>query len=105
MKKNFLQALNRPWILAVALCAVTFVAYLPSWNGKPVWDDDEHITKPALQSLQGLANIWTRPGAYRAILPGNAYALLDRVSSLGKRSPRVSPHKYPAACFCRISAR
>jgi Tfp pilus assembly protein PilF len=34
-----------------------------------VWDDDAHVTKPALQSLAGLASIWTNPHATQQYYP------------------------------------
>jgi tetratricopeptide (TPR) repeat protein len=42
----------------LALIAVTILAYLPAITGGMLWDDDAHITKPALQSLHGLWRIW-----------------------------------------------
>lgn len=50
-------------LLPVALAVLTFLAYLPAWNGKPIWDDDIHITPPSLRSIDGLARIWTDPAA------------------------------------------
>ena len=44
-------------------------AYLPAWNGTPIWDDDAHLTKPELRSLEGLAKIWTQPGATQQYYP------------------------------------
>jgi tetratricopeptide (TPR) repeat protein len=41
----------------------TLAAYQPAWNGKLLWDDDINITAPGLRSLDGLARIWTHPGA------------------------------------------
>jgi hypothetical protein len=38
----------------LAIVAVTILAYLPAIGGGMLWDDDAHITKPALQSLHGL---------------------------------------------------
>src|SRR5262249_5620861 len=46
-----------------------FIAYIPAWNGKPVWDDEAHITKPELRSLTGLANIWFKLGATQQYYP------------------------------------
>jgi len=54
------------WIF---LCVVTLIAYHPAWNGKPIWDDDAHITKPELRSFSGLAKIWTQPGATQQYYP------------------------------------
>ena len=46
------------WLPALLLVLAVFVAYLPAWNGKPVWDDDAHLTRPELRSAAGLARIW-----------------------------------------------
>ncbi len=35
----------------------------------PIWDDDAHLTKPELRSLEGLARIWTQPGATQQYYP------------------------------------
>jgi tetratricopeptide (TPR) repeat protein len=47
----------------------TFVAYLPALQGARLWDDDAHITKPELQSLQGLYRIWFELGATQQYYP------------------------------------
>ncbi len=60
---------NRDWICALLLVLVTVLAYQPAWNGKPIWDDDAHITKPELRSLGGLARIWMEPGAAQQYYP------------------------------------
>jgi Tfp pilus assembly protein PilF len=44
-------------------------AYYPAWRGAPVWDDDGHITKPELQSVDGLRRIWLEPGATQQYYP------------------------------------
>src|SRR5438105_7188284 len=54
---------QRVWLFALALIALTSLAYLPAWNGKPIWDDNAHITQPELRAAQGLIEIWTRLGA------------------------------------------
>ncbi len=41
----------------------TFVVYLPARNGGLLVDDDLYITKPELQSLDGLNRIWFDPSA------------------------------------------
>jgi hypothetical protein len=43
--------------MGLLLVAATLLAYLPCWNGKPLWDDDAHLTRPELPdpSLLGLA--------------------------------------------------
>ena len=47
-------ALSHTWwrrVWGLLLVVVTILAYQPAWNGKPIWDDDGHITKPELRSL------------------------------------------------------
>jgi hypothetical protein len=60
---------RQDWLLALLLAIMTMVAYLPAWNGSPIWDDDAHLTKPELRSLDGLARIWTQPGATQQYYP------------------------------------
>ena len=55
---------HRPWLLALVLVIVTFVAYQPAWRAGFVWDDDSYVTNNlALRSLGGLERIWFEPGA------------------------------------------
>lgn len=53
----------------VCLCCATLLAYWPSLNGGLVWDDNGHVTKPALQSLHGLWRIWFDLGATQQYYP------------------------------------
>ena len=46
-----------------ALLAATLAAYQPAWNGGLLWDDEAHVTRPELRSIDGLARIWVEPGA------------------------------------------
>jgi tetratricopeptide (TPR) repeat protein len=56
--------------LALALILLTtFVVYLPAMRGGRLWDDDAHITRPALQSLAGLGRIWFQVGATQQYYP------------------------------------
>jgi tetratricopeptide (TPR) repeat protein len=55
--------------LALLLFAAVLGAYLPALHGAPVWDDDAHITRAALQGLDGLWRIWTEPGATQQYYP------------------------------------
>ncbi len=57
------------WLFALGLLIVVLLTYNPAWNGRPVWDDDAHLTKPELQSLNGLTRIWTEPGATQQYYP------------------------------------
>lgn len=57
------------WILSFLLIAMTLIAYVPAWNGKPIWDDNMHMTKPELRTLDGLTRIWIQPGATQQYYP------------------------------------
>jgi tetratricopeptide (TPR) repeat protein len=45
------------WISALTL-GLAFACYWPALHGQQVWDDDSHITRPELQSVSGLREIW-----------------------------------------------
>jgi tetratricopeptide (TPR) repeat protein len=60
---------GQDWLLALVLVIVTFMAYLPAWRGAPIWDDDAHLTRPELRSLEGLGRIWTQPGVTQQYYP------------------------------------
>ena len=60
---------NRIWLFALLLLAATAIAYLPAWNGNPIWDDQAHMTRPELRSAHGLVEIWTRLGATQQYYP------------------------------------
>lgn len=60
---------RRDWFLALFLVLATFVAYQPAWNGKPIWDDEAHVTRPDLRSPHGLSLIWFKPGATQQYYP------------------------------------
>ena len=55
-----------PWL---SLFAATLLVYTPALQGTPLWDDDAHLTKPALQSLHGLWRIWFDLGATQQYYP------------------------------------
>jgi tetratricopeptide (TPR) repeat protein len=54
---------------ACALLAALLLAYLPALRGGFLWDDDAHVTGPALRSLHGLWRIWFEPGATQQYYP------------------------------------
>ena len=54
---------SRNWFFGLILVVATTLAYQPAWNGKPIWDDEIHITSAELRSVHGLARIWTDPAA------------------------------------------
>ena len=53
---------------AVLFCA-TLAAYWPALHGAMLWDDSGHVTKPALQSMNGLWRIWSELGATQQYYP------------------------------------
>src|SRR5438270_1224793 len=57
------------WLLALAFFTVTLLAYSPAWNGKPIWDDNEHLTRLELRSWNGLEQIWTNVGVTHQYYP------------------------------------
>lgn len=59
----------RDLALGALLFGMLLFAYLPALKGGLLWDDDAHITRPALQSLSGLWRIWTQPGATQQYYP------------------------------------
>ena len=61
---------NRPWLLALGLVLVTFLAYQPVWHAGFIWDDDLYVTvNRALRSLDGLHGIWSKPGTTMQYYP------------------------------------
>ncbi len=55
--------------LGVLVVCATFFAYLPALSGVFIWNDADYVTAPALRSLDGLARIWTEPGATQQYYP------------------------------------
>lgn len=56
------------WICA-AIFLVTFVAYFPALQSGFIWDDDGHVTRLDLRSLDGLLRIWFEPGMTQQYYP------------------------------------
>jgi protein O-mannosyl-transferase len=63
------ELIRNPWLFASILFIAVALSYSSAWNGKPVWDDDAHITKTELRSLGGLGQIWIKPGATQQYYP------------------------------------
>ena len=59
----------RTGALAAAVVALTLLAYWPCLQGGRVWDDEAHLTAPALRSWPGLGRIWTEVGATQQYYP------------------------------------
>jgi protein O-mannosyl-transferase len=89
------------------LLAFTLIAYLPAWNGKPVWDDREHFTNPALYSLDGFFRIWTQPGSTRQYYPlvHSVFWLQHKLwgyQPLGYHLTNILLHAFSALLLLRI---
>lgn len=61
------SAMSRWW--AAAIFAAVFLSYAPVWRAGFVWDDDRHVTAPALRSAHGLGRIWLEVGATQQYYP------------------------------------
>ncbi len=59
----------RDWCFVAALLAAVVLLYQPVWRGALIWDDDKHVTRPELQSWQGLYRIWFDLGATQQYYP------------------------------------
>lgn len=47
---------------ALALIAITLIAYAPAYRAAYIWDDEEYVTaNPNLEDAAGLARIWIEP--------------------------------------------
>jgi Flp pilus assembly protein TadD len=55
--------------LILLLFAAVGLAYQPVWHAGFIWDDDAHVTVPALRSWEGLGRIWCDPAATQQYYP------------------------------------
>jgi tetratricopeptide (TPR) repeat protein len=60
---------SRDFFCFAGLLAILLLAYHPAWNGKPIWDDDAHLTRPELRAWSGLFKIWFQLGATQQYYP------------------------------------
>ncbi len=60
---------GRAWLRALILVGAVVLAYQPVWHAGFIWDDDRHLTLPALRSFHGLVRIWTELGATQQYYP------------------------------------
>lgn len=68
-RRNAPKASQQIWLFGLFLIVATAIAYLPAWHGKPIWDDNAHMTQPELRSAHGLVEIWTKLGATQQYYP------------------------------------
>ena len=98
-----------PLLPYVGLLAVTTLAYLPALSGGLLWDDDAHITPPALESWSGLWRIWFQLGATQQYYPllHSAFWLEHRMwgdATLGYHLVNILLHA-ASACLVVLVAR
>lgn len=61
---------RRKWILGTALVVLVLVAYIPSFKGEFLWDDDSNVTgNQTLRDANGLFVIWASPFANQQFYP------------------------------------
>ena len=58
-----------PRVIYASIVIAALAAYWPALRGGLVWDDNAHVTAPALQSLHGLWRIWFSLGATQQYYP------------------------------------
>ncbi len=63
------RLLARPGVRIGLIALATLAAYIPAYRAGFIWDDNEHVTKPELQSVQGLYRIWFDVGATQQYYP------------------------------------
>ena len=99
----------RPFAWAAVVVA-TLVAYWPVYRAGFIWDDDAHVTQPALRSLHGLWRIWAEIGATQQYYPvlHSAFWIEHRLwgdSALGYHLLNVVLHALAACLFAAVLVR
>ena len=99
-----------PWALGLLICVAALIAYYPAWHGGVLWDDDAHLTAPALQSLDGLRRIWFELGATQQYYPvtHSAFWLMHRLwgdATLGYHLVNILLHGVTAVLFAAVLRR
>ncbi|HKB89643.1 MAG TPA: tetratricopeptide repeat protein, partial [Opitutaceae bacterium] len=68
-EKVFFGLALSPRVLWSSLFLLTLLAYFPALKAGFIWDDDGHITRPELRSIDGLVRIWFELGATQQYYP------------------------------------
>ena len=89
---------------------VTAAAYYPAWHGGLLWDDDAHLTRESLRSLDGLWRIWFEIGATQQYYPvlHTVFWLFHRLwgdHTLGYHLANIVLHATSAALFAVLLRR
>jgi tetratricopeptide (TPR) repeat protein len=92
------------------ILALTVGCYWPALHGSLVWDDEAHVTRPALRSLEGLGQIWSNLHATQQYYPllHTAFWLEHRLwgdSTLGYHLVNVLLHAMAAGLLVLILRR
>lgn len=92
------------------LLGLVIVAYGPCLPGGPVWDDEAHLTRPELQSLNGLKRIWTDVTATQQYYPllHSAFWVEHQLwgdSTIGYHLVNVALHALAAALLAALWSR
>jgi tetratricopeptide (TPR) repeat protein len=95
---------------AIAIAGVAILGYWPALQGGWVWDDNAHVTAPALRSWSGLWRIWSEPGATQQYYPvlHSAFWLEHRLwgdAVLGYHLANLGQHLVAAGLFARVLHR
>ena len=103
------RPMHQAWLWLLLFCATLF-ANLPTIRGGLLWDDDAHVTRPALQSLHGLWQIWFELGTTQQYYPmlHSAFWLEHRLwgdSTTGYHLVNVALHATAACLFALILRR
>jgi tetratricopeptide (TPR) repeat protein len=89
------------------LVAAVLAAYGGVWRAGFVWDDNAHVTRPALRTLHGLWRIWFEPGATQQYYPvlHSAFWLEHRIwgdAASGYHAANVVLHAAAACLLLRV---
>ncbi len=57
---------ERGWLKGWLLLIAVILVYQPAWHGKPIWDDDAHLTPPGLRSSEGSIQMRANPSDERS---------------------------------------
>jgi tetratricopeptide (TPR) repeat protein len=98
------------WLSGLLLIVATVIAYLPAWNGQPIWDDNAHITAPWLRSGHGLVEIWSQLGATQQYYPlvHSVFWIEQKIwgdSVLGYHLVNILLHGFSAVVLLKILLR
>jgi tetratricopeptide (TPR) repeat protein len=92
------------------ICCITAIAYWPAIQGALLWDDDNHVTRPDLQSLHGLWRIWSDLDATQQYYPllHSAFWVEHRIwgdAALGYHLTNIGLHSLSALLVVLIVGR